>query len=145
MLITFILLLWLIPIVINVYIDRYGKKPHYSVVFIFRGGAAIIHGIIFDVVFDYFPNDWSAYNYWDTFLVYLPLLTFWTTSFWILFEIALNIAHGRNEILYYDRREGDSGWIDRFFKLAGPTAHLIAKILALIACVLSIINLYQTA
>lgn len=140
--ITFILFLWLIPIAVNVYVDRNGRKPYYPLVFIFRGAAAIIHGVIFDLVLDYFPKDWYGYNLWDTVLIMAPLILFQLTSFWILFELALNHVRGR-EPFYFDRTENDSGWIDKLFDKLGNGAHLLAKVIALIVCILSIITLYN--
>lgn len=134
--------MWLIPIGVNIYIDKDGKKPNYFLVFIFRAVAAIAHGIVYDLFFDYFPTEWSSYNYIETFLIYAPILFFQVTSFWILFELGLNIVRGR-ELLYFDRKENDSGWIDQIFDVLGNGAHLIAKIFALIICILSIMSLYH--
>jgi len=48
MILTLKLLLWLIPIALNVWIDRNGRKPNYLLMFILRGFAAILHGILFN-------------------------------------------------------------------------------------------------
>jgi len=125
--ITLKLLLWLLPIGANIYADRKGRKPNYIQMFVIRGMAAIAHGILF-----------NPHNMWD----YAPVFVFQITSFWILFEIGLNIVT-KKPILYYDRKEGDSGTIDRFFKWAGPGAHLVAKLAALVLCILSIIVIYN--
>lgn len=140
--VTFILLLWLIPIAVNVYADRNGRKPNYGMMFVIRGMAALTHAIIFDLVCDYFPDNLHLYSVWQLFLMYLPLLLFYTTSFWILFELALNIVRKR-ELFYYDRKEDDSGWIDQIFDVLGNGAHLIAKVIALTVCVLSIMVIYS--
>ena len=121
------LLLWLIPIGLNVYADKDGRKPNYLLMFVLRGIAAILHGVLFN------PQDMA--DYWPVFL-------FQVTSFWILFEIALNLVRGR-EVFYYDRKEKDSGWIDKLFAWAGPFWHIIAKIVATILMVWSIILIYQ--
>lgn len=125
--ITLFLSLWAIVPAANVYADRNGRKPNYIIMFILRGAAAILHAILFN------PQntiDW------------LPILIFQVTSFWILFELGLNMVRG-NPLLYYDNFEGDSGILDRFFKWAGPTAHFVAKLAALILCVLSGIVIYH--
>lgn len=141
---TFILLLWLIPIAVNVYVDRNGRKPDYLKMFVLRGIAAILHGVLFDVVVGYFPDNLHTYSIWGLFMLWLPLLTFQVTSFWIIFELALNKVRGR-EWLYFDRKENDSGWIDKLFDWLGNGAHLFAKIAALIICILSILTLYSQA
>ena len=137
---TLILLLWLIPIAINVYIDRNGKKPNYAQVFIFRGVAALLHAILFDVAVGWLPDNLYQYSVLELLLIWLPMLLFQITSFWILFELALNKVRGR-EWLYFDRSENDSGWIDRIFNNLGNGAHLAAKIAALITCILSFATL----
>lgn len=121
------LFLWLIPIGLNVYADKDGRKPNYLLMFVLRGAAAILHGVLFN------PQDVT--DYWPVFL-------FQVTSFWLLFEIILNIVRGR-EVFYYDRKEKDSGWIDRFFAWAGPFWHFFAKIVAAALMVWSIIMIYK--
>jgi hypothetical protein len=118
-----LLLLWLVPIAINIYADKDGDKPNYLQVFILRGFCAILHGALFN------PQGWVDYE---------PILIFQVTSYWLLFEIGLNAVRGR-ALLYYDTVEKDSGWIDRFFALAGREWHLAAKISAFILMVWSII------
>jgi hypothetical protein len=121
------LLLWLIPIGLNVYADKDGRKPNYLMMFVLRGAAAIIHGVLF--------NPQNMTDYW-------PLFLFQVTSFWLIFEIALNIVRGR-EVFYYDRKEKDSGWIDRLFAWAGPVWHFIAKLITFALMVWSIILIYK--
>lgn len=140
--VTLILLLWLIPIAANVYWDRNGRKPDYLQMFVIRGMAAIVHGVILDIVCSIFPENLWSYSVLELFLMWLPILLFQTTSFWLLFEAALNIVRGR-ELFYFDRKERDSGWIDKIFDGLGNGAHLIAKILALITCVISIMVIYN--
>jgi len=127
--ITIKLLLWFIVILANTTADASGRKPFYLVMFILRAMAAIVHGSLF------VDTDYHWMRYW------IPVLTFEVTSFWIFFELILNIAQKR-KLLYYDQKEGDSGWIDRFFKWAGPTWHLVAKIMVFVIMVLSIILVY---
>jgi hypothetical protein len=125
--ITGLLLLWLIPIGINIWVDRNGDKPNYLMVFVLRAIASIVHMVFFDV-----RNG----------LDIIPLFIFQITSFWILFEIGLNLVRDR-PFLYFDRTENDSGWIDEIFDFLGTTAHAVAKAAALTACVLAIIAIYE--
>ena len=134
------LVLWLVPIGLNVYWDKDGRKPNYLQMFMLRGITAILHGIVFDMTCRIFPPDLYRYSMWELVLIWTPLFTFQVTSFWILFELGLNLVRGR-EAFYFDRKERDSGWIDKIFDHLGSGAHLAAKIMALILCVLSILRL----
>jgi hypothetical protein len=132
--ITLKLLAWLLPITGNVIADRKGRKPHYLVMFIFRGWAALLHGILM------YPHaDWR-----DGLTPFIPLFIFQITSYWILFELALNIVQDR-PLLYHDTREKDSGWIDQFFAWAGKESHTAAKALALICMIGALIFIYYRA
>lgn len=127
-----LLLVWFIPIFINAWLDRKGEKRNYIVVFIARAWAAILHGILMQV----------QKPFYDAWPDYVPVFIFQVTSFWIFFELILNYL--RNDpAFYYDQKEGDSGWIDRFFKWAGPTWHYIAKGLCFIVMILSAIVVYH--
>lgn len=139
---TFILLLWLIPIALNVYADRNGRKPNYLQMFVIRGFAAILHAILLDVCCHVFPDKLWNYNAVELLLIWAPVLLFQVTSFWILFEFGINIVRKR-ELFYFDRKENDSGWIDQIFDVLGNGAHLAAKIVALIICILSIMSIYS--
>lgn len=127
MTIAFKLLLWLIPIGINVYADKDGRKPNYLLMFILRGMAAILHGVLF--------NPQNMGDYW-------PVLLFQVTSFWLIFEIALNLVRGR-AVFYYDTKEKDSGWLDRFFAWAGSFWHFFAKLVTFAILIWSIILVYK--
>jgi len=135
------LLVWALLPVLNAWLDRKGTKRNYLVVFGLRGMASIFHGIWMlsnkDLTFNY-----SNASSWELLMVWLPVLVFQASSYWLIFEIVLNILR-HNPILYYDHQEGDSGYIDRFFKWAGPSAHFFAKMLCLLILVLSIVNLYH--
>lgn len=139
---TFMFCLWLIPILVNVYIDRNGKKPNYLIVNTLRGMAAIVHGVLFDLACHIFPVEWSHYTYWETFLIFLPLIIFWTTSYWIIFEAVLNKVRGK-EFFYFDTVEHDSGLIDRLFSVLGERAHFVAKMIALFLCIASMTVIYS--
>jgi hypothetical protein len=143
--ITIGLLLWMLPITFNIYVDRNGHKPNYLKVFTLRAMAAVIHGLLFA------PRDWYAYVNEYHWSLGVAVFLFQITSYWLVFEIGLNIVRKRIQqlgfwkgVLYYDQKEGDSDWIDRFFKWAGPTYYITAKSMALIVCILSIIYLYLT-
>lgn len=124
---TFFLLLWLLPIAANVWADAKGRKPNYLMMFVIRGMAAILHGILFD------PQNLKDY---------FPVFVFQVTSFWLLFEIGLNIVR-KKPILYYDTTEHDSGWIDKFFSFTGREFHFFCKVIALLLIVFSIIVIYS--
>lgn len=144
------LLLWLPVIEANVWADATGRKPNYALMFVLRGMAWIFHMVL------WVPGDWAGTDFSNG--VWLGLIgaptVFDITSFWLLFEVQLNIIRTLREkqkltwslLLYYDHKEGDSGWIDKFFKWLGPKwgprLHTTAKVLCLILCILSIINLY---
>jgi len=134
--ILFKLLLWLIPISANVYADYAGRKPFYLLMFILRGGVAIIHSTI--ILWNVPTSEF--YTATQLFIVWSPVLIFEITSYWLLFEIALNVLR-KKPLLYYDHKEKDSGWIDRFFMWAGPTWHTAAKLAALVLFILSTVTL----
>jgi hypothetical protein len=140
MITTLKLLLWLIPIGANVWADRTGRKPNYLLMFILRGMAWILHMAL------WVPGDWAGtdFEHWVWLKLILWPTIFDLTSFWILFELGLNAFRHKGP-LYYDHKEGDSGWIDRLFKWAGPKWHTAAKLLALAAMILAITRIYQTA
>lgn len=130
------LLVWFIPILVNVYADRKGRKPNYVMMFILRAFVAILHGALF-------VNDYQ--NYW---YYWWPVLVFETTSFWIFFELGLNLFYNyytkeKRSLFYYDKKEGDSGTIDRIFKYLGDGAHTAAKLTALAMMLFSIVLIYQ--
>lgn len=133
---TLKLLVWLLPISVNIYADRNGAKRNYLIVNILRGMCMILHGAMF---IDSYEGYW--YYWW-------PVIVFELTSYWILFDIGVNYFQKRKEfpnswILYYDKKEGDSGWVDRIFKWLGPVAHATAKMIALAAMIFSIILIYK--
>jgi hypothetical protein len=135
---TFKLLLWLIPIALNVWADRKGRKPNYALMAVLRGGAAILHGVLIIPMDD---PQWTMSG-WELLMLWLPYFTFHATSFWILFELSLNILQKRDP-LYYDQKEKDSGWIDKFFAWAGPRWHAVAKFVALEVCIYCLYLIYQ--
>lgn len=128
---TFFLLVWLIPIWVNVEWDKDGRKPVYAQMFILRGMAAFSHWLLFVRSPDQMP-------------LLAWLLVFEVTSFWLVFEIWLNLRRG-NALLYYDTVEKDSGYIDRFFAWAGQGWHFVAKVSALALMIYCIIRVYALA
>lgn len=75
-------------------IERSKARPNYLISFIFRGMAAIAHGIMLDVSN---PDEW-----W-------PVLIFQVTSFFVLFSPILNIIRGKD----FDYLGETSGWLDK--------------------------------
>lgn len=124
--ITFKLLLWLGVIagfvIVNYRIIRNGKRPPYLQHNIAKAALAIVHAVLFN------PQntiDW------------LPILFFQITSYWILFDLALNIARKLHP-LYIG---AESGWIDRWGnKHRGP--YYFAKMAALVILIISIAVIY---
>lgn len=136
------ILVWIFGAIgLNIYLDRNGTKRNYAVVFAIRGIAAILHGIWIlsekmDKIFDY-----GAASSVELLKIWAPILSFQISSYWIFFELGLNIVTHKPSLLYYDHQEGDSGYIDRFFMWSGPIVHALAKLIVLIILVLSTINL----
>jgi hypothetical protein len=132
------LITWLIPIGINIYLDRNGAKRNYFQVNTIRGIALVVHGALFF-------NLQGGYFYKEDILRNIPIVVFYFTSYWLFFEAGLNMVTGRIKehgfwkgLLYFDQREGDSGWIDGFFKKF-PQLHTPAKLAALGIMIISIV------
>jgi len=132
------LLTWLLIPSANAYLDRNGAKRNYLQVFIVRAIVAIVHGA-WMLPTDFYYSDANALQ---LLLVWAPYLIFQITSYWIFFELQLNIYRKR-ALLYYDTKEKDSGWIDEFFAWAGREVHFVAKVMALVVMALSIISIYE--
>jgi hypothetical protein len=104
---------WLIFIVVDILLNwqmiRRGVKPIYLVSFFYRGITAILHGgLIMNV------HNWR--DYW-------PVFVFQTTSFWILFDLGLNLLRGKP--WWY--KGASSGYLDRI-----PTSPFwVLKLLAI--------------
>lgn len=134
---TLAIFIWLIAPVFNAWYDRKGRKPFYLVVNIFRGMAAILHGSLF---IHHYENYW--YDWW-------PVLLYQFTSFWIVFDLLINWFQKRKDypwpkwVFYFDQRERDSGWTDKFFAWAGKRAYIATKIVALVLCIIAIILIYD--
>ena len=145
--ITFLIIFWLIVFIpaFNYYdyrVTRNGGKPEYKLYFIIRGFAAIIHGGLMLIANQDSKTDYSTLSAWQLTVVWAPYLLFQVTSFWVIYELIRNEWTSR-QWDYYDHKEKDSGYIDRFFAWAGRPFHLFAKLCAVAVCILSIIVIYQ--
>lgn len=131
MIIALKLLIWLVAIAANVYMDRKGRKPNYLQMFIIRGIAAFLHWCMF-------VSDPSQVP------LLINLIIFQVTSFYIFFELGLNIVRGR-PWLHYDYVEGDSGWIDRFWKnvYRKKKTHIYHHVFKLCVLILMCIAIYR--
>lgn len=127
--ITFRLLLWLFYIAADVWtnytiIEKNKARPNYLLLFIVRGAAFILYGAFV----------WNfQYQIW-----YLNIFIFCVTSFWLLFDIFLNLSRDLSPF----HIGKTSGFIDRF-GVKEPGVYWCAKVMALILLILSVINIYQ--
>jgi hypothetical protein len=97
------MIIWLIIILLEAYrnwhiIEVQKSRPNYLQSFILRGIVAIFHGIYMGVTE---PANWY------------PVLIFQVSSFWILFDVTLNILRGKSIFYLGDPKKGSSGWLDR--------------------------------
>lgn len=120
------LLLWFIVPEINARLDKNGPKRNYLQVNTIRGIVAFFHWCLF-------------VSEPDQYMTLIWLIVFQLTSFWLYFEIRLNLLRD-NPILYYDTVERDSGIIDRFFADQAWYWHPIAKLAALVMMIYAIIQ-----
>lgn len=128
MITTLKLLLWILYIAIDVWtnyaiIEKMKGRPNYLLMNIIRGGAFILYGAF---VWDFQAAIW-----------YLNVFVFCVTSFWLLFDLSLNVARNKHP-LYIG---AESGFIDRF-GVKNQGIYYFAKLCALIILILSIINIY---
>lgn len=126
--ITLKLFIWVAFIAIDVWINYRiievnDARPNYLLLNIIRGGAFILYGAF---VWDFQNQVW----YWNIFV-------YSVASFWLLFDLALNIA--RKKPLHIGQ---NSGYIDQFgFK--NPGIYYFGKVCALALLTFSIINIYN--
>lgn len=92
----------------------------------------------------------GGYNLIEDFKDNWSLTLFCFTSYWLVFEIALNVVRGRVKqlgfwkgLLYFDTVEKDSGWIDGFFAKY-KKLHTPSKLFALLVMLVSIYTIYAT-
>jgi hypothetical protein len=91
--------LWLLYILIEIGIHYYiieikKSRPFYLHFFLQRGIMAILHGVLLDV------DSWEEY---------MPIFLFQISSFWIFFDLGLNLM--RDKKWWYKGK--NSGWLDR--------------------------------
>lgn len=139
--ITLALITWLIPIAINIYVDRHGAKRNYLQVNSIRGFVLIVHSVIF------FKLEGGDF-YWRDIQRNAPIVTFYISSYWIFFDAGLNVVTGRVKqlgfwkgILYRDTKEKDSGWIEKLF-VNNTVGYVVSKSIALLLLICSIIIIY---
>lgn len=142
-----LILIWLPFVILGFnYIDwritRFGGKPNYLLYFIWRGGAAILHGILCLIFLEDKYVDYGTLSWWRLLFVWAPYVIFQVNSFWIVYELVRNIWTKAPYLLYYDTVEKDSGVVDRFFAWTGPTVHAYCKLLSLILVIISIIVIW---
>lgn len=127
--ITLKLLLWQLYVSFDVWINYRiievnDSRPNYLLMNIVRGVAFVIYGRLI----------WDASVDMQTLYIFL----YCTTSFWLLFDLGLNIARNKHP-LYIGQH---SGWIDQYgFKY--PGVYYLGKICALAALIFSIIKIYK--
>lgn len=128
------LLIWGGPLAFFIYRDRNGRKPIYEFEIFLRAMFGLAY------LFVWVDPKNPDYNllFW--------LIVFEFTSFWIFFELVLNIIRKR-PWLHYDYVELDSGRIDRGFawlyrKFKTHLFHHIAKMICFIILILAIIRIY---
>lgn len=124
---TFYFILWFLIIELEVWRNYYiievkKQAPSYLLSFILRSMAAIVYGILFN------PQNFNDYS---------PILIFQVTSFWIVFDLSLNIL--RDKEIFYTGHE--SGWLDKLGKI--PLLYLFLKLSAFALMIFSIITIYK--
>jgi hypothetical protein len=110
--------IWLLYILLEVvtqwWLITYKKwKPIYINLFLLRGMASIFHALLLELMGAIELNSMRDY---------LPVLLFQTTSFWILFDLGLNLLRGKK--WYYKGK--NSGWLDSL----PPSIYYTLKIIA---------------
>jgi len=119
--------LWLLFILLDVYrnwymIEKKKTKPIYLQSFTIRGMAAILHGILMDVEN---IDEWT------------PLLFFQLSSFWVIFDLSLNLL--RKKSVFH---VGKANLIDKYLGTI-PEIYWTLKAIALIAMVVIFIGLQR--
>lgn len=138
--ITLKLLIWQLYVSFDVWINYRiievnDSRPNYLLMNIVRGTAFIVYGrLIWDASIE-LTYGWNVFRVTEeTFYMTIYCLT----SFWILFDLALNLAR-RKHPLYIGQH---SGWIDQYgFKY--PALYYLGKAVALAALIFSIAKIYQ--
>lgn len=123
------LFVWIAYILLDVWlnykiIEVDDHKPNYLLLNIIRGAAFILYGAF---VWDFQAEIW-----------YLNIFIFCVASFWIFFDLWLNVVRGKHP-LYIG---ANSGWIDRF-GYKHPGIYYFCKACVLVILILSTINIYN--
>lgn len=125
-----LIIIWLAFIVVHAFYDKrnFGKKkesPVYIASFLVRGGIAIVHAALFDIL-EIRPMPDTMY--WKPLVIWwAPILIWQVSSFYLFFDPFLNyIRH-----LKVSYRGKTSGWLDKM----NDTEYLILKAFCLIALV----------
>lgn len=127
--------LWLAYIIAEIFIHYYiieikKKRPFYLHFFLQRGIMAILHGVL------YLWLCFERYGIETVMKDYLPLFLFQVTSFWLLFDLGLNLIRGKE----WRHKGKNSGWLDKIpFKLYWGLK-IIAFTIALIFIVIFLQN-----
>lgn len=150
MLIFWILLWPLVAVPLFNWLDykftKDGEKPVYLKYFLDRGVASLAHMFILTPVNGV---DYTVMSAWHLIAIFMTYILYHAFTFWVEYELIRNIWSG-HAILYFDHEEGDSGWIDGFFKWLtekignwGFIVHLIAKIAALYGAFFYAVQVYH--
>lgn len=132
---TFYLLIWVAFCFVCAVRDKNGRKPNYGGEIMMR----CVVGFLFLCLFVKRPEQWP---------LMIAVLLFIPTTFWNLFELFLNMLRGKwKDLLYYDHQEGDSGFIDNYFrkkylKRGDHKAHTIWKMVSYAVMIGSVILIY---
>lgn len=135
-----LLLLWC-PVIILAFnywdykVTVHGGKPDYFLYWFNRGVASFAHSTLCLFILEPAVTNYGDLSSWQLLMVWAPFLGFQMGSFWIVYEIVRNIWT-KEDLLYYDHQEKDSGNIDRFFAWTGSEFHTFAKLIVLLLTVL---------
>lgn len=103
--------------------EKPAQRPDYTLSFILRGMASILHGFLFEV---------------EETIEYLPILIFQVTTFLVIFNPLLNRIRGF-DFWYLGR---NSGWIDKWLLRMGKAFYIVVYSCLVVISVLSIVVLY---
>lgn len=128
------LLIWAGPLYFFINRDKEGRKPNYEFEYFLRAMVGLAYLFV-----------WVDPKHPDYVLLFW-LIVYEVTSFWIFFELVLNIIRKR-PWLHYDYVELDSGRIDRGFawlyrKFKTHALHVVAKVICFAIMVYSITRIY---
>jgi branched-subunit amino acid transport protein AzlD len=145
---TFLLIVWIVIILLHntldYFVTRDGNKPDYVKYGILRSMCAVVHGALVLLLFE------DAYtNYSDLkqlLLTWLPYAGYQVLSFWLIYDPVRNAwARGGKlaDLIYFDHKEKDSGWVERLSAWAGKPFYYTLKLSALVICIWCIVLIYS--